>query len=184
MISKKYLKDYRLEEQINDNGRIRTKAVYIGGDYSISPKLSTAEKRLILGFSALSGILFPAALLPVSQAARVMYIILPFVLAALPIFTMIPVVVTLLHKRGSMKREHAERIAGRLPACAFLTMIFTAAAFIGLIITAAVSWESFPAGDIIFAVLSFIVCAASAVILMKCRNMKAVIQENQTTNCV
>jgi hypothetical protein len=35
VISRKNFKYYRLEEQIDSQGRVRSQAVYIGGDYAL-----------------------------------------------------------------------------------------------------------------------------------------------------
>ena len=172
MISKKYLKDYRLEEQIDSSGRAKTKAVYIGEYYVISPDFSQSEKRLLLGLSILSALSFIGALIPVSQAVRVIYVSMPFVLSALPIFIMISTIVSFMQVKAPIKREQAERISNRLPACAFVLMILPSIAFIGQMITALVSWDIFPTGDIIFAVLSLTISATSAKIFDKSRNIK------------
>ena len=174
MVSKKYLKDYRLEEQIDSSGRIKTKAIYIGEYYDIVPDYSISEKRMLFCLSMLAGLSFIGALIPVSQATRVIYVSLPFIFSALPLFIMISTLVSFIVIKDPMKREQAERISNRLPAGAFISMILSTAAFAGQIITALVSWDSFPAGDAIFAILSFTVGAISAIIFIKCRNMKII----------
>jgi len=172
VVSKKYLKDYRLEEQVGSNGRIKTKAVYIGGEYRLTPETSTREKRLILSLTAIPCLSLIGALIPVTQAARTIYVIMPFMFSALPIYLMITTAINYCRTKEPMKREQAERIAARMPAGALITIILNTAAFIGMVMTAAISWGSFPAGDIIFGTLAIIIAASSAVILSKTRKLK------------
>jgi len=174
VISKKYLKDYRLEEQIDSNGRIKTKAVYTGGDYTITPGFPKGKKTLILYHSVLSALSFIVAIIPVSQAARTIYIIMPFVFTALTIYIMTATAVSLYLCKEKMKREQAERISNRLPACSLVTMILTGAALTGQAITAAVSWEVFSAGDMIFSISALVIFVATAVIFIKCKSIRAV----------
>ena len=173
MISKKYLKDYRLEEQIDSNGRVKAKAVYIGGDYKLSPELSKSEKRVLLALSALSTLLIIGALIPVSQATRTTYVIMPFTFSILPVFIMIVTTLQLYRAKEVMRREQAERTAFRLPACTFTTMLLTAAAFLGQVITNVFSRDNIAIGDISFSVLSLTIVIINAIAFSKCRKMKA-----------
>jgi len=180
MISKKYLKDYRLEEKIDGSGRVKTKAVYIGGDYTVSPDFQTGKKRLLLSLSVLSGLIFTGALTPVSLAARIIYVILPFVFSALPLSFMITTAFSLFRAKGIMRREQAERIAYRLPVCTLAVLILTGVSFSGHIITAVVSWDSIPAGDIIYSMSLFVIIILSAISFIKCKGLKAVALENHS----
>jgi len=179
VVSRKYLKDYRLEEQIGGDGRTRTIAVYIGGDYRLFPDFREGEKRRILLLSVLSGFFYILALIPVTGAARLTYVILPFVCSMLPVSVMMVYAVSLYRIKGVMKRKQAEQIVNRLPAGAAAASILTAIAFIAFIITMIIKWESLVAGDIIFSVLAVLISTASAYVLIKCHNMKAITPDTE-----
>jgi len=180
LVSKKYLKDYRLEEQIGDDGRIKKIAVYVGGDYRLFPDFREGEKRQILILSILSGFFFILALIPVTGAARLTYVILPFVCSMLPVSIMMVYAVSLYRIKDVMKHKQAEQMANRLPAGAAAASILTAIAFIAFIITIIITRAQLFAGDIIFSVLTVLICAASAYILIKCRNMKAIAPDTES----
>jgi len=174
MISGKYLKDYRLEEQIDSSGRARTKAVYIGGDYGLSPVFSKNEKLIFLLMSLLSCVSLIIALIPHSQAARTTYVILPFVFSSLPLFIMSASAFSLFKAKDIMKREQAQRIANRLPAGALTTAILNGAAFTAQIITLSLQPDLIQPGDISFSFLSLIITALATFILIKTRSIKAI----------
>jgi len=173
MISRKYLKDYRIDEHIDANGRVRSQAVYIGGDYTLSPQVSKGGKRLISLLSAMSWPFYAGALLPETRAARLTYIVMPLALAALPMFLMSKAAASLLGAKEAMSRERAERISNRLPLCALFAAILPGASFLGLIITAAASWDSAGVGDCIFGACSLALSLVASTIFLKSRNLKA-----------
>lgn len=75
MTSKKYLGDYRLEEYIDGRGRTKTRAIYTGDFYSLEPKVSERDKKLITAATALSWIAYIGALFFAREAARLIYVI-------------------------------------------------------------------------------------------------------------
>ena len=172
MVSRKYLKDYRIEEHIDANGRVRSAAVYIGGDYTLIPKVSVADRRLILLLSVLSGSFYCGALIPVTRAARLTYVIMPLVISALPIFLMISAAISLLSVKEAMSRPKAEKISNRLPPAALTAALLSGAAFLGFIITTAASWDSAGAGDYIFSACSLALFLAAAIVFIKSRKLK------------
>ena len=70
MVSRKYLNDYRVEQKTDTDGKTRSEAVYIGGDFILSPSVTVKDKRLILCMSVLPWIAFICALLPVTASFR------------------------------------------------------------------------------------------------------------------
>jgi len=173
MISRKRLKDYRIDEQINDKGHVRSAAVYIGADYTLSPPVLASGKRFLFRLSVLAGLLFVGALIPATRTARLMYIILPFTFSALPIFQMAGAAGSLLFAKDIMVRDRAEKISNRLPSCSLFTAILSGSAFSGLCITAAVSADGLITGDFIFGALSLALSLTATIIFIKCRHLKA-----------
>ena len=179
MISRKYLKDYRIDEQIEANGRVRSRAVYIGGDYVISPTVTAGRKRLIVWLCALSGLSYIGALIPVTQASRLIYVMLPFAFSALPVFLMTGAALSLVRTLEPMTHSKARRISNRLPPCSLMASILSGSAILGIIVSAAISMDSFVPGDIVFTVLSLILFASSAIIFIKCCRLKALAVNEQ-----
>jgi len=173
MISRKYLKDYRVEDKISLGGQVRQAAVYIGKAHTLSPSVPERDKHLVFYLTVLSGLAYIAALIPVTYASRLIYVILPFVVSALPVFFMVGTAVALLRAKETMERKTAEMIANRLPPSSLFAAILTAASFLGLIINAAVLRPRLLTGDYIFGAFSFILFLASAAVFAKCRRIRA-----------
>lgn len=180
MISKKYLNDYRVEQTVDIKGRRRSEVIYIGGDHAVEPQVPTSDKRLVFCLSVLMWPAFLGALLPVTQAMPVAFIMLPFVCLMLPMYFMTGAAFSLFRENDIMKREKAEKIVKRLPPCAFLSLLLSGVSFLGTVVKALVSWKSFIPGDYVFTALAAAICAASAAAFIKCRNIKVVrkISEN------
>ena len=175
MISRKYLKDYQIAERFDENGRVKSEAIYIGGDYTLSPRTSTGDKKLILYLSVLSCLAYMGALIPISQAAHIIYVIIPFILSAIPIFMMTAASVSLYRAKEAMTRAEAEKISNRLPPCSLFTAILAGTAFLGHTITAVVvSYDKFVPGDIIFSALSLLLLIVSIIAYTKCYRIKAI----------
>jgi len=171
MVSRKYLKDYRIDERIDANGRVRSEAVYIGGDYTLSPRVSAGDKRLLLLLSVLAGSFYCVAMVPVTRAARLAYVILPLAVSALPIFRMAWAAASLYGAKEAVSHEKADSISNRLPLSALVAAILSGASFIGLAATAA-SWDGAGTGDYIFGACSLALCLTAAAVFRKSRNLK------------
>ena len=174
MVSRKYLNDYRVEEKTDTNGKVRSEAVYIGGDYILSPSVTAGDKRLILCMCALSWAAFVCALLPATSVARIPYVMFPFIFSALPLYLTSSAAVSLLGAQETMTRERSDKISKRLPPGALFTAILPGAAFVALPVSVAVTGNGIVAGDFIFAALLLVICFASALIFRKSRKIKAV----------
>jgi len=199
MISRKYLSDYRLEEQFDNKGRVKTRTVYIGPDYMLAPPVTAAKRKAILFASALAALAFTLALVPVTQAARVIYVIVPFALAGLPICQMLKAALSLYRAgkaekgasekqdgggmsgdeqtrlRGSaLTRKEAEKIANSLPLTSIITAILCAGSLLAIIVSAALTWEKYSANDALFAASALIITICSAAVFIGTKNIKAV----------
>jgi len=173
MISRKYVKDYQIEERFDEKGRVRTQAVYTGVGYTLSPPVTKRDKIAIIILSAVSVVLFIAALIPETFAARVVYIMLPFALTALPLFIMTSWSVRLLVLKEPMDHAIAERLANRMPAGAIAASILPGITFIATIITITVTGTGVSPGDVMFICFSPLITAASATVFAKTRRLKA-----------
>ena len=184
MIPRKYIKDYRIDEDFGINGRVKSKAVYIGADYTLSPPVPFGVRRLVLCLSALAGLTYIGALIPEMRAARLIYVMLPFAFSALPVYFMIASSISLLRFKETASRVEADRIANRLPPSALIAAILAGGSFIGFVVSAAAGVSAGVrggmsqdagslAGDYIFSVLAPLLTFLSATVFVKTKRIKA-----------
>ena len=161
MARKRYIKDYRLVESVDDRGRIRTTYEYIGPAYGyvLGPEAAGREKRRILAVLVLGWLAFFGALLPDAGVMHGVYVALPFVFAALPLGLVTDVVLTALPKDEPLRHQQADLLSNRYPPAALLTAILPGVSLIGalirLLLIGTAHW-----GDGVFAVcaLALIAC--------------------------
>ena len=173
MSYRKYLNDYSIETYTDVKGKVRTRAVYIAGDYVLSPAISGKNKHIILAASLLSWIALLGALVLRTGASKLAYVILPFTFSALPLYLFTEAAVMLIRERELLTRDRAEKIANRLPLCPLIASVLSGAAFIGLVLTAFIEMEGMLSSNILFGALSLVATAAESVAYSKCRGLKA-----------
>jgi len=171
MFKRKYLEDYIIEEYINEKGRIKTRPVYVGGYFDLSPALSARDKLLIPIASILSIAAIICAFIPLTLSSMLWYVVVPFVFNLLPLYYVIAASVSLYFEKNPMMREKAEKIAKRLPIGSLITLILSASSFIGFIVATFIYWGSMLAADILFGAMSLFLLVSSAFVFSKCRNM-------------
>ena len=169
----KYVDDYRLEEYVDEKGKIRNKVTYIGGDFVLTPAISAENRRMILLLTILLWLPFVAAIIPPSRAAYLFYVMLPFVFSIIPMYMMTTAAISLFRTGEILTREKSDKISRNLPHCSLIIAILTVAAFLGITITAIIDASDMFFGDIVFGALSLIMAAASSFIYSKCRLIKA-----------
>ncbi len=166
MITRKYIGDYRLDDSLDERGKLRTRAVYVGGDYGFSAP-ERADKRHKWAVSWLCvacWLFFIGALLPNSLAAHCMYCILPFAACGLTLALETSCAVLLLRVKEPFRREQADRLNGRLPASALWTAFLSAAALLGLGLRTLLAREPLLWGDAVFAACGALLLAASVTV--------------------
>ena len=174
MVSKKYIGDYRLEDSLDARGRLRSTAVYIGGDYGFADPAQACQKaRLCALWLQLSAwLLFIGALFPKSAASRAMCCVLPLAVCALPLGIGAVAVCRLLAVREPFTRERADKISQRLPIAALLTLIFSGLAVLGFGVLAVWGGDAPGPGDVAFAICAAALAAVSAAALRLARRFK------------
>lgn len=165
MSRNRYVKDYRLVENVNERGRIKTTYEYIGEDYYFAADAGTvhaARKRLAV-VCLIAWIAFIGALLPVSVAGHTLYVTLPFAAAAWPLGLLTGVGISLFHAREPLEHRHADRIENRYPASAVFVLMLSTASLIGESVNL---FRGLPllTGDLVFSVCAAIlfICALAA----------------------
>ena len=161
MSRNRYVGDYRLVESIDERGRIRTDFEYIGATY-VHAGGATAARGLLRRALTACGVgwaAFVGALIPVSRAARTLYVSLPFAFAALPLGLMTAVVFRVLRAGEKLEHRHADQLENRCPACSFFTILLCVVALAGEGVNLLRGVQMLP-GDIAF--------AAGAALLIAC----------------
>lgn len=165
MVTRKYIKDYKLSESVTSRGGIRTEAVYVGKYYRFEDTAGAMKSaRLLLPGCLAAWLLFIAALLPRSGASRLMWVILPFAFSALPLGYMTDSAVHLWRRRaGKLIRSETDKISKRLPVCAFWVLVLAGVSAIALAVTAIAAPEKVNVYDLIFGPCAALIAALGGV---------------------
>lgn len=161
MAKKKYVRDYEISETIDEKGRVRSVPIYVGSYFCFCDAAAAKKSgRLLAPAAALGWLAYIMSLWLPSGAGKLMYVILPFVFAAVPLWYVSSAVAALLRAGDKLKRSEAEKVAGNLPSASVFGIILTAVALIAEGITAIAAPEKLNAADISFAAGAVILCAA------------------------
>jgi len=129
MAKGKYNRDYRLIEEFRENGRVRTDYEYIGDPWFFSSDRKTVaeEQNKALGLSVLAAAAFIFALIPYSGMMHKLWIALPFVFTAIPIFMTCDLVFSMRKWTEPMEHRNADKLNNSYPprtlAVAYLSVV-------------------------------------------------------------
>lgn len=161
MAKKKYVRDYELSDTLDAKGRVRSVPVYVGAYFRFcDPAAAKKSGRLLVPAAVIGWLAYLMALWLPSGAGRLMYVILPFIFAAVPLWYVSAAVVTLLRAEQKLKRSEAEKVSGNLPSASIFGIILTAVSLIAEAITALAAPDKLNAADIAFAAGAAVLCAA------------------------
>ena len=97
MAKKKYVRDYEISETIDEKGRVRSVPIYVGSYFCFCDAAAAKKSgRLLAPAAALGWLAYIMALWLPSGAGKLMYVILPFVFAAVPLWYVSSAVAALL----------------------------------------------------------------------------------------
>ena len=150
MARNKYVKDYRLIENIDERGRVRTETEYIGDHYFFVHGSAAREKKIALILCVVGWIAFVLALTPSSAGMRKMYVSLPFAFAALPLGMLTEAAIAALRAKEPMEHYQADKLQNSYPPRALATAILPGAALIGEIVLFFLDREGMLPGDAVF----------------------------------
>ena len=106
MAKKKYVRDYEISETIDEKGRVRSVPIYVGSYFCFCDAAAAKKSgRLLAPAAALGWLAYIVALWLPSGAGKLMYVILPFVFAAVPLWYVSSAVAALLLGGGEGRRE-------------------------------------------------------------------------------
>lgn len=133
MSRKRYVKDYRILETIDERGRVSTGTEYIGKHYSFvsGGAALRRDKGLALGSCAIAWLLLLGPLLPRSFAMQAIYVALPFVFCALPLGIATDILLTLCFAKEPLEHRHADKIGERYPAAILAALSLCGASLLG-----------------------------------------------------
>ena len=180
MARNKYAKDYRLVEQFDLSGRVRTGYEYIGKDYRYTTPEIRRQKTLAAGGLVFGWLCFLGALLPVSAAMHTFYVSFPFIFAAIPLGSLADLAITVFPRPEPLEHRHADKLANRLPPAALAVTVLSGAALLGEgigILTGAVHPVG---GDLIFALCAAGTAAAGIFIFSLRRRFETEARERET----
>ena len=157
MAINRYVKDYRIVEEFNARGRVKTSYEYIGEPYYFTAdkkEVSAAKKKSIAACVA-AWICFIAALIPVSVSMHTLYIAVPFAFAALPLGILTDLIASVFSLKEPLEHRQADRLNVRFPLLTLSIMVLDGMALLGILINL-IRGIAPAAGDAVF-----IPCAAA-----------------------
>ncbi|MBR2835115.1 MAG: hypothetical protein IKE43_05355 [Coriobacteriales bacterium] len=151
MTVNKYVADYRLIEEFDANGHVKTTTEYIGDYYYYLAEPESRRKAAyaVLAAAVAECVFWIAALVPYSAVMQRMYVSLPFVFAAVPLFLLLGVIWKIVRLKEPLEHRHADKIQNRYPATCAIGGLLEAMALIAAIITILLGVEP-QTGDFIF----------------------------------
>lgn len=171
MARNRYMKDYRLIEQVDERGRIHTDYEYIGERYRYVRDGRTVDRARMEArvLCAAGWLLFVGGLLPNSAAMRTIYISLPYIFAAIPLALLTETVFSAPAGDAVMERRKADRLLNRYPPAALALAVLAGVSLIGVLICLV---RSVPLGgeDAAFSLCAAAVCAAGVRLFIKRRS--------------
>ena len=143
MARKKYIRDYRLVETIDERGRIRSDYEYIGSDYVyvLGADAVRREKRTLLLLIVVGWAAFLGALVPNAAGMHAVYVALPFLFAAVPLGVMTDTLLSAAPKAEPLRHQQADMLENRFPPSALWTAILSGAALLGELVRLLVGAE-------------------------------------------
>lgn len=162
MARKKYIKDYRLVETVDERGRIRTDYEYIGTEHRFArgPETARRARRRVLIACGIGWLAFLGGLLPRSAASFTMYVTLPYLFTALPMGILTALLMPAEGWKEPLRRQQADRLENRYPPAALTWALLPLIALIGELVCLMRGEPAMTGGDILFAV--FALCVSGA----------------------
>lgn len=132
-MKQKYQQDYRIYTTVDDNGKIRDHAEYIGPRLRFlqAPIPRRRGQRLALAGVCLEVLLVLLPLMQRNHLSSVFYAVLPHILTLVPLWFALQGILPVLRLKEPLTREQADTITNGGITCPPIALGFTAAASIG-----------------------------------------------------
>ena len=151
LVTRKYVKDYKLSEYRDADGKIKTESVYVGSYfYFTNPALAHKTVKAFAVAAGVALISFIAAMIPNSGAMHSFYITLPFIFCALPLAYIIRAVWAGFTEKEPFVRSVSERFSNWLRYAPVFGAAISGYSLIAEGITAVASPKKMMSGDLVF----------------------------------
>ncbi len=173
MVTRKYVKDYRLENTTGKNGRIVTKPVYAGAYYVFekTPEEVKRARLLVTIFGAAAALCLIAGLAVYGRNGFTSqyYTLFPFALCAFPLLYLGFAVYAFYVNKEEITREKKEKMIDRLEKSSLAATILSALNLIGLLIAfilkiAGVEKRPVTVSDVVFISVSTLLFIVSVLV--------------------
>ena len=152
MAGKKYTRDYRLNDSLDERGRIRTETEYIGVYFRYAAGADAARGACgrMLCLTGGAAACFVLSLLPRSTASLTLYVMLPYLFTALPIGLLLAALLRLRGRGERLDHRAADQANDRVPGCCLWLMLLPGVSLLGEGIALTFGRAAFLPGDGLF----------------------------------
>lgn len=166
MVTRRYLKDYRLEQKLDEKGRLRMEAVYTGGDYRYADgALATKRARLGLLLAHLgcwAGML-GALLVPAGIFGKTFWVTVPICVCCIPLYYEATAVYAAMREKEPFRHEKSNILSNRLTMTAIAVSALSSAAFVGTVVRSFLPHEGIEGKDVAFMAFTAVFAASSII---------------------
>ena len=164
MARRKYVKDYKLNQSVDERGRLRSEPIYVGSYYvfreSAADVKAQAKKSLAACIGAWAA--FIGSLFLNTGAMRLFHVSLPYAFTAIPLWLLTSVTIKAYKASGKLQHRDSDEMNTRYPACSMWSAILPIFALLGMLVAVIFNIGSLVRADIAFALLASVVCACAA----------------------
>ena len=178
-MARKYTKDYRVTDALNDAGIREQRIEYIGAEYVWrEPEAARKALRLstwlcVLGWSA-----FLLPLLPRSAATQTWYVLPPFLFSALPLGLLSGLVLRLRRCGDTLAHRQADQAENRIPACALFMMLLPGLALAGEAVLLLRQRALLSAADALFALCALLLFVCGLLLRRQAAHFRTRLRKN------
>lgn len=183
MSKRDYLKDYKLVNAIDSNGKEKATVLYTGVYSHFESEKDQVDKkaRLFIILSIISVLLLVISLSIVTASMKLVYVMLPYVFTLIPLYNIITISITASKQsQGLIENKRAKQFNTSFPASAFFMMLLPMVALVGEIVAWLFKLASMMTTDIVFAIC-LIGIAVCGFLIYKNRNYFKTIQNDDIT---
>lgn len=165
MAVNRYVGDYRLVEEFDENGKVRTSYEYIGEQYFfvLPAEVVRGTKQRIYLLCVCSWAAWIGAFLPDAHLSRSLFAALPLAFCAFPLLLLSELCLTAMRAKEPLEHRMADKMGNRMPAYGLMLMILGFLALSGTVYQALAAQER-NTGDLLFGVCVLLFCVFSVLL--------------------
>ena len=164
MARKKYVKDYKLNQTIDERGRISSKAEYAGAYFVFKESKETVKSQAVKSLTAcgIAWAAFIASLFLNTGSMRLFHISLPYAFTAIPLWLLTDVCFKARKTEGKLQHRESDEMNQKYPASSMWVAVLTLFALLGMLVAVIFGAGDLVKADVAFALLASVVCACGA----------------------